>query len=68
MVHGPASSFPKIGAPALRALTGAGYTRLEQLTHATEAEIAKLHGMGLKALRVLREALEKKGLKFESES
>lgn len=68
IVRGPASSFPKIGAPALRALTGAGYTRLEQLTHATEAKIAKLHGMGPKALRVLREALEEKGLKFESES
>jgi len=30
--------FPKIGAPATRALAAAGYTRLEQLTKVTEAE------------------------------
>jgi hypothetical protein len=52
--------------PALRALEGAGYTKLEQLTKATEAEIANLHGMGPKGIRLLKEALEAKGLSFKS--
>ena len=50
-------NFPKIGAPATRALEAAGYTDLKQLTKVTEAEIAQLHGMGPKALGILREAL-----------
>lgn len=57
--------FPKIGQPGLRALNNAGYTRLEQLTQTSEAELAKLHGMGPKALGRLNEALEAKGLKFK---
>jgi DNA-binding protein H-NS len=40
----------RIGAPARRALDAAGYTHLEQLAGITEAELAKLHGMGPKAL------------------
>lgn len=41
----------------MRALYGAGYTRLEQLTQVSEAELGKLHGMGPKALSILKEAL-----------
>jgi hypothetical protein len=42
----PESDFPDgIGAPARRALTGAGYSRLEQLTKVSEAEILQLHGV-----------------------
>jgi hypothetical protein len=59
------NSFPKIGAPALRALQGAGYTRLEQLTKTSEAELAKLHGMGPKALGILKDASKAKGLNFK---
>lgn len=55
---------PKIGKPAHRALTNAGYTKLEQLTNVTEAELAKLHGMGPKALGLLREALAAMGKSF----
>ena len=33
------SVFPKIGAPAIRALEGAGYSQLEKLTKVTEAEL-----------------------------
>lgn len=59
------SDFPeKLGQPARRALLGAGYTRLHQLTEVTEAEIKQLHGIGPKALRQLREALEAKGMSF----
>jgi hypothetical protein len=60
----PTSDFPKTSAPALRALNGAGYTRLEQLTRVSEAELLKLHGMGPKALNILRAALEARGLSF----
>ncbi len=51
-----------IGAPATRALTGAGYTRLEQLAGVPETDLAGLHGVGPKAVRILREALEDRGL------
>src|SRR5215212_4274051 len=58
------NDFPKTSAPAERALLQAGYSRLKQLTKVTEAELARLHGMGPKALRILREALEEKGMSF----
>jgi hypothetical protein len=59
-----ADDLPKLAAPARRALLGAGYTRLEQLTEVSEAEVMELHGMGPNALRALREALEERGLSF----
>ena len=61
------TEFPKTSAPALRALHGAGYTYLEQLTDVTEKELSQLHGMGPKALGILREALASKGLSFAAE-
>lgn len=57
--------FPKIGSPATRALEAAGYTRLKQLTNVTESELAQLHGMGPKALGLLRDALKAQGLSFK---
>lgn len=59
------SDFPKIGAPATRALEAAGYTTLKQLTKVSEAELAQLHGMGPKALGILRETLKTQGLSFK---
>ena len=59
------SDFPKIGAPATRALEAAGYTSLKQLTKVTEAELAQLHGMGPRAIGILREALKAEGLSFK---
>jgi len=50
--------------PAQRALAGAGYVRLEQLTKVSAADVKKLHGMGPKALDQLRRALAAKGLSF----
>jgi uncharacterized protein YdhG (YjbR/CyaY superfamily) len=59
------SNFPhEIGRPATGALTHAGYSNLKQLTKVTEAELASLHGMGPKALRILRETLKRQGLSF----
>ena len=61
----PEGDFPAgLAAPARRALAGAGYSRLEQLTKVSEAELKKLHGMGPKALGQLRQALSAKGLSF----
>jgi uncharacterized protein YdhG (YjbR/CyaY superfamily) len=60
------NNFPKIGAPAMRALEAAGYSRLEQLTKISEAELSQLHGMGPKALGILREMLKEKGLSFKA--
>ena len=60
----PESDLPKTSKPAARALAGAGYTRLEQLTTISEQELGKLHGMGPKAINILRAALEAKGLSF----
>ncbi len=59
------SPFPKIGAPATRALEAAGYTHLKQLTRVTAAELAQLHGIGPKALGILRDALQAQGLSFK---
>lgn len=61
----PESDLPRaIGAPARRALAGAGITRLDQLTWWTETELLRLHGMGPKAVSALREALAARGLAF----
>jgi predicted flap endonuclease-1-like 5' DNA nuclease len=49
-------------APARRALEGAGYTRVEQLSDRSQDEIKKLHGIGPKAIRVIRDALEAVGM------
>jgi len=50
--------------PARRALAGAGYLRLEQLTEISEDEVKQLHGMGPKAIGLLRSALATLGLSF----
>lgn len=53
-----------IGKPAQRALAGAGIRSLDQLTKVTEKEILKLHGMGPKALGIIKQALDAKGKSF----
>lgn len=64
--HGPQESDfpPGIGRPARQALNEAGYYRLEQLTEISEGDLKKLHGMGPKAIGVLRDALSTRGLSF----
>lgn len=65
----PKSDFPRgIGNPARSALEHAGYSKLKQLTKVTEKELAKLHGMGPKALGILREELQAKGMSFAAEN
>ena len=60
------SDFPQsIGNPARSALEHAGYTKLKQLTKVSETELGQLHGMGPKALGILRETLEAEGWSFK---
>ncbi len=60
--------FPaKLAAPARRALAQAGYTSLEQLAQVRESELLRLHGMGPKAVDLLRQALAERGLTFAKE-
>jgi pimeloyl-ACP methyl ester carboxylesterase len=57
--------FPKsIGRPATDALLAAGYTRLEHVTRVREADIKALHGVGPKAINILRATLTEMGLAF----
>jgi len=61
----PASDLPsELAKPARRALTRAGYVRVEQFTKLTEAEVLRSHGMGLKALDQIRHALAARGQSF----
>ncbi len=56
--------LPRIGAPASRALATVGVTRLEHVAAMREAEVMALHGVGLKAIRLLRTAMAERGLAF----
>jgi hypothetical protein len=61
----PAHDFPAgIGRPATRAFIAAGYTRLEQLAKSSEADLLRIHGVGPKAIGIIRSALNAKGLSF----
>jgi hypothetical protein len=50
------TDLPKLSAPARRALAGAGWVRLDQFTELNEAGVMGLHGMGPKAMDMLRAA------------
>lgn len=50
--------------PARQALREVGITDLQQLTQFSEAELLKLHGVGPKAIRLLREVLALRGFAF----
>jgi DNA repair protein RadC len=54
----------ELAKPAQRALSEAGYLRLEQLTKVSETELKQLHGIGPNAIKKLRRALGAKGLSF----
>ena len=57
------SEWPRgLAAPARRALSAAGLTRLEQLSKLREEEVLSLHGMGPSAIDMLRKALAARGM------
>lgn len=60
----PSDLPSNLGAPARRALAGAGIVTLADLTTWREQDVLALHGMGKKALTVLRQALAEAGLGF----
>ncbi|MDX1994336.1 MAG: DNA-binding protein [bacterium] len=64
----PETDFPpKLASPVRRALHGAGYFRLDQLTQISEKELLKMHGVGPKGIEQLRVALAEKGLSFRTD-
>ena len=50
-----------IGRPATNALAHAGITRLAQVAKLSERELLAMHGVGPKAVRLLKEALAASG-------
>lgn len=52
--------FPKeIGNPATNALVAANITTLKQVSKMSDKELLTIHGVGPKAVRVLREHIKK---------
>lgn len=49
-------ALPWIGAPAMAALAGIGITKRDQLQHVTEKELLATHGVGQKAIELLKKA------------
>lgn len=71
--HGPVSTrdipartgdLPAIGRPATSALLGIGVTSLAEVAQRSERELLALHGVGPRAVRILREALAERGETF----
>jgi DNA integrity scanning protein DisA with diadenylate cyclase activity len=60
-----ASEFPRsLGRVATRELAVHHFTRYDQLTNVSESDLLEIHGVGPKAIRILREELEARGLDF----
>jgi hypothetical protein len=57
-------ALPGIGAPATRALRGAGYSSLRRLADVRRSELAGLHGVGPRALTILERAMADHGLQL----
>jgi hypothetical protein len=54
--------FPKaIGQPATRAFRAAGYSNYDELVGVPREELAQLHGVGPRALRILDEIFAEQG-------
>jgi hypothetical protein len=63
--HPNQAAFPPgVSGPALRALHAAGVRSVADLAGWAEADLAALHGVGPKALAVLRAALARSGRRF----
>ena len=63
------TEFPHgIGRVATRALAHRGYTRYDQLTSVSARELLAVHGIGPKAVRLLRQELAQRGMSFAPDS
>ncbi len=58
------TALPRIGRPATQALELIGVTTLEAVAERSERELLALHGVGPKAVRILKAELEAQGLEF----
>ncbi len=58
------TAIPRISRPVNSALSALGASSLEQVAGRSEREIASLHGMGPRGMRILREAMREAGLAF----
>jgi predicted flap endonuclease-1-like 5' DNA nuclease len=56
-----------IGNVARRELAAHGLTRFAQLAERSERELLEIHGIGPKAVRILREELSSRGMAFRAE-
>lgn len=62
---GGESEFPvSLGKVARRELAVNGIIRFDQLTSLTASDLLQIHGVGPKAVRILAEELEARGLGF----
>ncbi|WP_300345816.1 hypothetical protein [Nesterenkonia sp.] len=65
----PVGDLPhEMGKTAPRELKNAGIDSLQKVSQHTEKQLLAIHGVGPKAIRILREALGEKGLRFREES
>jgi hypothetical protein len=63
-----AAAFPDgIAKPALRALESIGVVQLAQTTRFTESRLLALHGMGPKAIGIIKTALRAQGKSLAKE-
>ncbi|WP_221584562.1 hypothetical protein [Microbacterium sp. G2-8] len=63
----PVGDLPDaIGKTAARELSGAGISLLSTVSEHTPAELLAIHGVGPKAVRILGEALQERGLSYRA--
>lgn len=60
------TNIPSIGNTAANALLNVGITKLEQVSLLDEENLLKIHGVGPKAVSILKQSLENYNLSFES--
>ena len=66
--HPNADAFPRgVGGPVLRALAAAEIRSLEELARRHEADVAGMHGVGPKGMRILKAAMAERGLAFRND-
>lgn len=59
------NDFPKISAPAARALTNAKIMKMSDLANWTEKDFANLHGMGPKVMGILKAEMKRRKIAFK---
>jgi hypothetical protein len=61
------TGIPRTSRPAAAALALAGIASLEEFSKHTEREVLALHGMGPKALGIIKAAMGETGIAFRAE-